>query len=295
MGKRIFLFLATNLLIIATISIVTSLLGIQPYLSERGINYQSLMIFCLIWGFGGAFISLALSRVMAKMMMRVKVISPESAQPELRWLVDRVYQFSREAGLSKMPEVGIYESPELNAFATGPTKNRSLVAVSTGLLRNMNHEQAEGVLAHEVAHIANGDMVTMTLIQGIVNAFVMFIARIIAFSLSQFVRAEMRTIVHFMTVIVLDILLSFLGAIVVSYFSRQREFRADEGGARLAGKHKMVSALQALKLNYQVAQSHHDEDSISTLKISGARNKFLALLSTHPPLEMRIQKLSEMA
>ena len=294
MGKRIFLFLATNLLIIATISIVTSLLGIQPYLSERGIDYQSLMIFCLIWGFGGAFISLALSRVMAKMMMRVKVINPEAAQPELRWLVDRVYQFSREAGLSKMPEVGIYESPELNAFATGPTKNRSLVAVSTGLLRNMNHEQAEGVLAHEVAHIANGDMVTMTLIQGVVNAFVMFFARIIAFSLSQFVRAEMRSIVHFITVIVLDILLSFLGAIVVSYFSRLREFRADEGGARLAGRQKMVSALQALRLNYQVAQSH-DEDSISTLKISGARNKFLALLSTHPPLEVRIQKLSEMA
>jgi heat shock protein HtpX len=294
MGKRIFLFLATNILIMATISLVTSILGIQPYLTAHGINYQSLMIFCLLWGFGGAFISLALSRVMAKSFMKVKVVNPDTAQPELRWLVDRIYQYSREAGLNKMPEVGVYESPELNAFATGPSRSRSLVAVSTGLLRNMNHEQVEGVLAHEVAHVANGDMVTMTLIQGVVNAFVMFFARIIAFSLSQFVRPEMRAVVHFITVIALDILLSFLGAIVVSYFSRLREFRADEGGARLAGRHKMISALQALRANSRMGQPH-DEDALSTLKISGSRNKILSLLSTHPPLEIRIQKLSEMA
>lgn len=293
-GRRLLLFLATNLLIILTISIVTSLLGIKPYLEDRGINYESLLIFCLIWGFAGSFISLALSRVMAKWMMGVKVISPNTDHPDLRWLVDKVYELSRQAGLEKMPEVGIYESPELNAFATGPTKNRSLVAVSTGLLRQMEHREVEGVLAHEVAHIANGDMVTMTLIQGVVNAFVLFFARVIAYSLSQFVREEARPIVNFLSIIILEILLSFLGAIVVCYFSRVREFRADKGGAELAGRERMIAALQALKRNFQIRQVPQ-EDSFSTLKISGSKNKFLSLLSTHPPLDARIQRLQGLA
>jgi len=291
MGKRILLFILTNALIITAITIVTTVFGLRPYISEQGIDYGALMIFCLLWGFGGAFISLGLSRIMAKWMMKVRVIDPSTATGDLRWLVETTHRLCQEAGLGKMPEVGIYDSPETNAFATGPTKNRSLVAVSTGLLRQMSSDEVEGVLAHEVAHIANGDMVTMTLIQGVVNAFVMFFARIIAFALSQFVRAEMRFIVHFAAVIVFQILFSFLGAIVVAYFSRQREFRADAGGARLAGTGKMTSALQRLQRVVQPQAATKDQDAFSTLKISGATKGFMHLFATHPPLEDRIRRL----
>lgn len=178
-AKRVFLFLVVNVLIMLTISLVLNALGVRPYLDARGINYQSLLIFCALWGFGGAFISLALSRVMAKWMMGVKIVEPDDPNPELRALVGRVHELAFKAELKAMPQVGYYESDELNAFATGPTQSRSLVAVSTGLLRNMNKAELDGVLAHEVAHIANGDMVTMTLVQGVVNAFVMFLARLI--------------------------------------------------------------------------------------------------------------------
>ncbi len=167
-AKRIFLFMAVNILIMVTITTVLSLFNVQPYLTANGLNYESLMIFCLVWGLGGAFMSLALSRIMAKWMMGVKVIDPKTRDPEMHDLVQRVHGFAKRAGIQKMPEVGYYEGDELNAFATGPTKNRSLVAVSTGLLRSMNKNEVDGVLAHEVAHIANGDMVTMTLLQGIV-------------------------------------------------------------------------------------------------------------------------------
>ena len=230
-AKRVFLFVATNILIIATLSTVMSVLGIQPYLDAKGINYQSLTIFCLLWGFGGAFISLALSRIMAKWMMGVKVIDPQTTDHELQNLVQKVYGFARKAGIEKMPEVGYYEADDLNAFATGPTKNRALVAVSTGLLRNMSESELDGVLAHEVAHIANGDMVTMTLVQGVVNTFVMFLARVIGFFASQFVSEDKRNIVQFGVVIGLEILLGVLGMIVVSFFSRRREYRADSGEA----------------------------------------------------------------
>jgi heat shock protein HtpX len=288
--KRIGLFLLTNILIVATISIVTSVLGLQPYLTAQGINYGSLMIFCLIWGFGGAFISLAISRFMAKKMMGVKLIDPSERDPQLQWLVQTTHRLSQAAGISKMPEVGFYEADELNAFATGPTQNRSLVAVSTGLLNRMNRDEVEGVLAHEVAHIANGDMVTMTLIQGVVNAFVMFFARIIAWSLSQFVDEEKRGIVNFVTVIVFDILLSFLGMMVVAMYSRAREFRADAGGAKLGGRQKMVAALRSLQKNFEI--QNPAEPAMATLKISsGSRGGLMALLSTHPSLDERIRRL----
>jgi heat shock protein HtpX len=291
-AKRFLLFMSVNILIIVTLSVVMSLLGVQPYLDAKRINYQSLIIFCVLWGFGGAFISLALSRIMAKWMMGVKIIDRQTNDAELRNLVFKVHSFARKAGIQKMPEVGIYEANDLNAFATGPTKNRSLVAVSTGLLANMNENELDGVLAHEVAHIANGDMVTMTLIQGIVNAFVMFLARVIGFFASQFVAEDKRSIVQFGIVIALEIALGILGMIVVSAFSRLREYRADAGGASLSSRDNMISALERLKANFQIPDTD-SRPAIASLKISGKAGGFLKLFSTHPDLDDRINRLKQ--
>lgn len=292
-AKRIFIFVLVNILIVTTISIVTSVLGLQPYLQGYGLNYSSLAVFCLIWGFGGALISLALSRVMAKWMMGVQIIEPGSGDYRARALVQKVHALSRKAGLDVMPQVGIYDSPELNAFATGPTRNRSLVAVSSGLLDRMSETEVEGVLAHEVAHIANGDMVTMTLVQGVVNAFVMFVARILGHLAAQAVEENKRPMVQFAVVIASEILLGFLGMMVVAAFSRYREYRADAGGAELAGKTSMISALQALRMNLNLpAEATADQpESMAALKISSKPGGFLALFSTHPPLEERIARL----
>lgn len=290
MIKRVVLFVAVNILVLATISIVLQVLGVRPYLTAYGIDYQALMAFCLVWGMGGAFISLGLSRIMAKWMLGVQVIDPQSATGELGDLVETVHRLARSANLPAMPEVGTYDSPEVNAFATGPTKARALVAVSTGLLHRMSPRQLEGVLGHEVAHIANGDMVTMTLVQGIVNAFVMFFARVIAFAVSQNVKEESRRMVNFMVTIVLEIAFSLLGAMVVSYFSRRREFRADAGGAQLAGSASMIDALKALKRSTETV-GVEEHASVATLKISGQSGGLMALLATHPPLEERIARL----
>lgn len=295
MGKRILLFVLTNILVMATITIVMNLLGVGPYISQYGLNYESLAIFCLLWGFGGAFISLLMSKMMAKWMMGVQIIDPTQATGDTRWLLDTVDRLARNARIQKTPEVGIYDSPDVNAFATGPSKNNSLVAVSSGMLRTMNRSQVEGVLGHEIAHVANGDMVTMTLVQGVVNSFVMFFSRIIAFALSQNVREESRRMVMFITTIVLDILFSILGSIVVAAFSRYREFRADEGGAQLAGRQKMIDALKGLKQQFETtSQEDLPEESaaFSSMKISG-RNGLLSLFSTHPDLDLRIKRLQE--
>jgi heat shock protein HtpX len=290
MAKRIGLFVGVNLLIVVTISTVTSVLGIQPYLSDRGINLQALALFCLLWGFGGAFISLAISKITAKWMMGIKVIDPRTADPEERWLIERVHFLAKGAKLPAMPEVGIYDSDEVNAFATGPTKARSLVAVSSGLLRLMNKNEAEGVLGHEVAHIANGDMVTMTLVQGVVNAFVMFFARIIAWTVSQFVDERMRHWVHFGAVILFEIVFSILGMFVVAAFSRAREYRADAGGATLAGRANMVAGLKKLKRTLELTDD--SQPSLATMKISsGKSGGLMAWLSTHPDLDERIRRL----
>jgi len=289
--KRIFLFVLTNILIIVTISIVTNLLGLQPYLRSGGIDLISLAVFCLIWGMGGAFISLLLSKFMAKMMMGVKTIEPND--PQFGWLVRKVHNIARKAGISTMPEVGIYDSPELNAFATGPTKNNALVAVSTGLLQNMDEDALEGVLGHEVAHIANGDMVTMTLLQGIINAFVMFFARVIAFVVSTAIKDDdVRYFVQFALIIVLEIALSFLAMFVIAWFSRYREYRADEGGARLTSRTSMINALKTLKNYYEIEDPRGKE--LAAFKISN-KSGLLALLSTHPPLEERIARLQKIA
>lgn len=291
MAKRVILFVTVNLAIVATISIALSLLGVRPYLEGRGINYTQLAVFCALWGFGGAFVSLALSRVMAKWTMGVRLIVPTTTDSREAELISKVHALSAAANLPQVPEVGIYESDEINAFATGPSKARSLVAVSTGLLRKMNEKEIEGVLAHEVAHIANGDMVTMTLIQGVVNAFVMFLARVIGFFTSQFVEEEKRPMVQFGVVLGAEILLGIAGMLIVARFSRSREFRADSGGAQLAGNHTMIAALRALARAYQ--PQNEPQPALATLKISGKSGGFLKLFSTHPNLEDRIQHLLE--
>lgn len=297
MFKRVFLFLLVNILVITTISITMNLLGIKPYLSDRGIDYQALLVFCALWGFLGALISLAMSRVMAKMMMGVKVINPNAASGAEKDLLNLVYRLAQKSGLTTMPEVGIYDSPEVNAFATGPTKSRALVAVSAGLLNEMDAPAIEGVLGHEIAHIANGDMVTMTLIQGVVNTFTMFLSRIAAWALAQVVSGDRDKdsgpsyVVYMISTIAFDILFSILGSIVVAYYSRIREFRADKGGAQFAGREKMVHALESLK-GYQ-ERIDPSQPAIASLKISSKPSGVLALFSTHPPLEVRIKALKQ--
>ncbi|MGC8729198.1 MAG: protease HtpX [Elusimicrobiales bacterium] len=293
-AKRIFLFALLNILVIITLSITLNILGIKGYLTSYGIDYYALMVFCLIWGMGGAFISLMLSRIMAKWMMGVHVIDPDTRDPELRWLLDTVYKLSRQAGLSKMPEVGIYESREINAFATGPTRNRALVAVSSGLLENMSQDEIEGVIAHEVSHISNGDMVTMTLLQGVINAIVMFLARVIAFAVTSRRDGDRDSspLMRYVITVILEIALSFLGMIVLAWFSRFREFKADEGGAKLAGKEKMIAALERLKRTIERADLTQVE-SVKTFKIS-SKSSFFHLFATHPPLEDRINRLKEL-
>ena len=289
--KRIFLFMAVNILVLVTISIVLQVLGVHSYLTARGIDYQALMIFCLVWGMGGAFISLALSRIMAKWMMGVRLIDPSTASGDAAWLVQTVYGLAQAAGLPRMPQVGVYNSPEVNAFATGPTKSRALVAVSSGLFQRMERSQVEAVLGHEITHVANGDMVTMTLIQGVINAFVMFFARIIAYAVSQRFDQKARYAVQFAVTIVLEILFSILGMIVVASFSRWREYRADAGGARLAGREKMISALEAL--GRTVALVDNRQPALAAFKIADRPQGLRKLFATHPPLEDRIARLRQ--
>lgn len=289
--KRIGLFVLTNVLVMVTIGIVWGL--VSHFLGLAGLNsyIPFLMAFCLVWGMGGAFISLLMSKWMAKMFHGVKVIEPNNANPELRALVNKVHELARRAHLPKMPEVGIYESIDLNAFATGPSKSNSIVAVSTGLLQRMNEKEVEGVLAHEVAHIANGDMVTMTLIQGIVNAFAMFFSRILAGLVASNVEERYRDIVRFVVTILGDIAFTLLGSLVVNYFSRRREFRADAGGARYASRENMIAALQKLRAAYEMPIPP-EEGMTSTLMISNRDKGGIAhLFMTHPPLEVRIEAL----
>ncbi|HMO17964.1 MAG TPA: protease HtpX [Oligoflexia bacterium] len=290
--KRVFLFLLTNILIIATISIITSLLGVRGYLNESGIDYQALLVFCLIWGFTGSFISLLLSRFMAKKMMGVVLIDPRNPGQN-SWLVETTFDICRRANLPKMPEVGIYNSPDVNAFATGPSQSRALVAVSSGLLQKMSKDEIEGVLAHEVAHIKNGDMVTLTLIQGVVNAFVMFLSRAAAFALGQAVKDDMRYMVRMVATIVFDILFGIMAIPVVAWFSRQREFRADAGSASYVGSNKMKAALQALLKMQNSVATREEPEAIQAFKISSRRpTGWKAYFSTHPPLEERIRALN---
>lgn len=294
-AKRILLFVGLNFLVILMMSIIFSVLGVQPYISEYGLNYASLAIFCLLWGFAGSFISLFLSKHIAKWMYHLQMIDTNTADPGLREIAKMVGDLSRKAGLTKLPEVGIYDSEEINAFATGPSRSDSLVAVSTGLLRQMDKDEIEAVLGHEISHVANGDMVTMTLLQGVVNAFCMFLSRAIAFAVTlgrDDDSAMSGWLAYYITRILLEIVFMLLGSMLVSAYSRHREYRADAGGAQLAGKEKMIRALQ--KLQAQFENIKPKADSYSTMMISNKPAGIIdRLFSTHPPLEARIKKLQD--
>ncbi len=286
--KRIFLLVATNFAVLLVLSFTMQLLGVDRMLAqETGLNLYGLLLMAGIFGFGGAFISLLISKWIAKMATGAQVIEVPSNMTE-RWLVDTIKRQAAKAGIG-MPEVAVYDSPEINAFATGWNRNDALVAVSTGLLQNMAQDEAEAVLGHEVTHVANGDMVTLTLIQGVLNTFVIFLSRVIGFIVDRVVfRVERgQGPAFYITVIVAQIVLGILASIVVMWFSRWREFRADAGGATLAGRGKMIAALERLKLNQEQSQL---PAQISAFGISGGGG-FTRLFMSHPPLDERIAAL----
>ena len=285
--KRILLFVLTNVLVVAVLGVVASLLGVNRFLTPNGLNLTALLGFALVMGFGGAIISLLISKPMAKWSAGVRIINdPQS--PDEAWIVPTVKKLADKAGVG-MPEVGIFEG-EPNAFATGAFKNSALVAVSTGLLQNMTREEVEAVIGHEIAHVANGDMVTMTLIQGVMNTFVVFLSRVIGFAVDSFLRrGDERSsgpgIGYMLTTLVLDIVLGFAAAIVVAWFSRQREFRADAGSAQLLGRRQpMVNALARLG-------GLPPGELPKSVEAMGITGKLGSLFATHPPIEERIAAL----
>jgi heat shock protein HtpX len=285
--KRILLFVLTNLAVMVVLGVVASLLGVNRFLTSNGLNLTALLGFSLIMGFGGAFISLLMSKTMAKWSTGAEVITQPRSQDEA-WIVETVRRLSERAGIA-MPEVAIYEG-EPNAFATGAFKNSALVAVSTGLLQGMTREEVEAVLGHEVAHIANGDMVTMTLIQGVLNTFVVFLSRVVGYFVDSLLRKNDEEssgpgIGYYVTSIVLDIVLGFVASMIVAWFSRQREFRADEGASKLMGtKQPMINALARLN-------QMHAGPLPSSVAAMGITSELGKLFATHPPLEERIAAL----
>ena len=291
--KRIFYFLVTNLAIVLVLSITMRLLGVEPFLNANGLNLNSLLIFAAVMGFGGAFISLAISKWSAKQMSGAVTIENPKTPDEI-WLMNIVKKQSQAVDI-QMPEVAIFNSPVVNAFATGMSRNSSLVAVSSGLLEMMTKDEAEAVIGHEISHIANGDMVTLTLIQGVVNTFVLFFSRVIGYTVDKVVFKTRQGTgpAFFITMIISELLLGVLASIVVMWFSRQREYRADFGGGQLAGKQKMIAALQRLKTQYETSAL---PKSIAALGISGEQGIGLKeLFSTHPSLDDRIARLQQSA
>jgi heat shock protein HtpX len=282
--KRIGLFLVTNLAIMLVLGIVLSVL--QSYLGLTPNGTASLLLMCFVFGMGGSFISLAISKWMALRSTGAQVIEQPRSPTEI-WLVDTVKRQARDAGIG-MPDVAIYDSPDVNAFATGMSRNKALVAVSTGLLNSMSREEAEAVLAHEVTHVANGDMVTLTLIQGVLNTFVMFFARIIASAIGD---RDRGALAHFAIVMVLQMVLGVLASLIVAWFSRQREFRADAGGATLAGREKMIAALERLKSSHESTL----QGQLTAFGINSEKRSMSELFMSHPPLEKRIEALRNSA
>lgn len=290
--RNFVLMAMVNVGIILTLSLIFQLTGLNRYMFAYGVNYTGLAVFCLFWGMGGAIISLLLSKTIVKFVMGVKVVRPGEGDVTVQNLHKILAKVSANAGIKKTPEFGIYKSPEMNAFATGPSESRALVAVSSGLIQNMTDDEIEGVLGHEIAHIKNGDMVTMTLLQGIVNALVMFLARIIAFAIvnSTSRDGERSYGFRFMIIIACELVLGFFGVLVTSWFSRKREFRADLGGARYSSPQKMLAALEALKRKFEPVDARAPQ--LAALKIStGRRRGFLSLMATHPPMDDRIKSL----
>lgn len=288
MFKRVFLFLLTNIAVIAVAMLTLNLLGVGSYMQGQNLDLYNLFMFALVLGFAGSFVSLAMSKFMAKMSTGAQVIEQPRSQDE-RWLVETVHRFADKAGIGH-PEVAIYDSPEPNAFATGMSKNNALVAVSTGLLHNMRRNEVEAVLGHEVAHIANGDMITMALMQGVLNTFVIFFAKIVAYVVDRVVLKNEEE-GHSWTFIIVDmvaqILLGILASMVTMWFSRKREFHADNGGAYLAGKQNMIAALRRLQTMHPGALP----DEMAAFGISSGGSKLGALFMSHPPLEDRIAAL----
>jgi len=287
--KRILYFLATNLAIVFVLSITMRLLGVEPYLNANGLDLSNLLVFSAIMGFGGAFISLAISKWSAKRMSGAVVIEEPRTPTEI-WLVKTVRAQADAVGI-KMPEVAIFDTPEVNAFATGMTKNSSLVAVSSGLLNAMTRDEAEAVLAHEVSHIANGDMVTLTLIQGVVNTFVMFLSRVIGYVVDKVVFKTERGTgpAFFITMMIAQFVLGILASMIVMWFSRQREFRADAGAAKLSSKNKMIAALQRLQAQHEPSAL---PEQMAAFGISG-KGGLSKLFASHPGLDERIAALRE--
>src|SRR5512142_2590346 len=289
--KRIFLFVLTNLAVLVVINITLRLLGVDRVLNQSGgINFSALMVMSAVIGFSGSIISLLMSKWMAKMSVGAQVIE-NPQDPTERWLVETVRRQAQVAGIG-MPEVAIYDAPDVNAFATGWNRNAALVAVSTGLLRSMSRDEAEAVLGHEISHVANGDMVTLALIQGVVNTFVVFFSKIIGILVDRvLLKNDERQgpgIGAFIAEIVAQIVLGILASMIVMWFSRQREFRADAGGAQLAGRQKMIAALERLKANHEQAAAMPQNMSAMAISSGGG---FSRLFMTHPPLEERIEAL----
>jgi len=287
--KRIFLFVVTNLAVMLVLSVSMKLLGLDRALAGTGFNAGAMLVMAAIIGFGGALFSLAISKWSAKMMTGARVIDVPANEAE-RWLVDIVKRQAQAAGIG-MPEVAVYDSPDVNAFATGMNRNNALVAVSTGLLQRMTPDEAEAVLGHEVSHVANGDMVTLTLIQGVVNTFVIFLARLVGFFVDRVILRNEREhgIGYMVTTIVAEIVLGILASIIVMWFSRQREFRADAGGAQLAGRGKMIAALQRLQAAHEPSTL---PQQVAAFGIAGRdMSGFKRLFLSHPPLEERIATL----
>ncbi|WP_115718605.1 protease HtpX [Gallaecimonas mangrovi] len=291
--KRVLLFLATNLAVILVLSVVLNLV-----MAALGVQYYSIggyLVIAVVFGFGGSFISLFMSKWIAKRSVGAYVIEQPRDQME-QWLVNTVARQAQAAGV-KMPEVAIYDSPDMNAFATGPSKNNSLIAVSTGLLYKMDRDEVEAVLGHEMSHVANGDMVTMTLIQGVLNTFVIFLARVIAGVISNAMRGNdqqgqgLGGLAYFAVVMVLELVFGIVASVIVAWFSRQREYRADAGGAQLAGRQKMISALERLG---RAHEEPHLEGQLAAFGIQGGKRTLGELLMSHPPIEKRIAALRGM-
>ena len=286
--KRIFLFLVTNLAVLFVISITLRLLGVDQILNESGgIDFNALLVMSAVMGFAGSIISLLLSKWSSKRMVGAQVIT-NPIDPTERWLLETVHRQAQAAGIG-MPEVATYEAPEVNAFATGWNRNSALVAVSSGLLHNMSRDEIEAVLAHEISHVANGDMITLALIQGVVNTFVIFFSRIIGHLIDRLIFKTERGNgpAYWVTSIVAQMVLGVLASVIVMWFSRQREFRADAGGASLAGRSKMISALEKLKINHEQATL---PERMAAFGIAGG-SSFAKLFSTHPSLDERIDAL----
>lgn len=291
--RRIFYFLLTNLAVLIVLSTTMRILGVEPYLTPYGLNYQSLLVFAAIFGMGGAFISLALSKWTAKRLTGARVIDSPSNETEA-WLFRTVSDLAKESGIG-MPEVAVYQAEDMNAFATGMRRNKALVAVSNGLLRRMDRNEIKAVLAHEVSHVANGDMVILALIQGVVNTFVLFLSRVIGHVVDKvvFKTREGHGPAFWITTIIAEIIIAVLASIVVFYFSRKREYRADSGAAGLVGKKPMIDALEALKASMK---QPHLPDKMAAFGISSAKKRGIsALFATHPDLDDRIRSLESLS